>query len=73
MTMAEWDCDGQRCSCHDPSLCSECGCTHNEIEAQAAEALMLADRETLFQANDHLWAIAIIRRLNDHGWDIHRR
>jgi hypothetical protein len=35
-----WEtCGGTTCSCHDPFLCSDCGCTHNEAEASASPAL----------------------------------
>jgi hypothetical protein len=45
----DWDefaCDGQKCGCHDPFLCSTCGCLQNEAEPagaglrEAAEAIV---------------------------------
>jgi hypothetical protein len=39
---AEWDCDGQACRCHDPFLCSDCGCLHNEAEASRIDVERLA-------------------------------
>jgi hypothetical protein len=39
-TAATWDdfaCDGQKCSCHDPFLCSDCGCLHIEAEASRSD------------------------------------
>jgi hypothetical protein len=44
-TAATWDdfaCDGQKCSCHDPFLCSDCGCLHNEAETSRIDVERLA-------------------------------
>jgi hypothetical protein len=56
---AEWDCDGQACRCHDPFLCSDCGCLHNEAEASRI------DVERLARALDW-WAFADLGFPPDH-------
>jgi hypothetical protein len=31
VTWDDFACDGRKCSCHDPSICPDCGCLHNEV------------------------------------------
>lgn len=57
---ANWDefaCDGLKCGCHDPFICSTCGCTHNEAEAAAAPAGLDVERlqRAILRVRRSLW------------------
>ena len=65
----DWDefaCDGEKCGCHDPFICSTCGCTHNEAEAAALPAS--PDVVEALEAAEFALNITVAAESDDRSW-----